>query len=202
MAARAVIPARTQLERSRATTRQLLDAARELFAADGYAASSLDSVVERAGVTKGALYHHFPGKRELFAAVYKREQSTLAGTVEAAYRRKNNSWEGFRAGCRAFFDASLDPGVQRITLLDAPGALGWQQMREIEADYSLALLKRGIAAAIEDGHIPARPIDPLAHLLLGAMCEAAMMVARSQDQKAETRRYLNELKRLLDGLIP
>ena len=191
---------RTQSERTRATTGQLIDAAAALFAADGYSATSLDMVVARAGVTKGALYHHFQGKQDLFAAVYEREQRSLAEVVQAAHGRKRDSWDGFYAGCRAFLEASLDPGVQRITLLDAPMALGWRRMREVEARYSMALLEAGLHQAIAAGRIAARPVEPLAHLLFGALCEAAMMVARSEDQKTATRRSLAELKSLLDGI--
>jgi len=200
MAAAAKTTGRTQLERTRATTGQLLEAARALFAADGYSATSLDAVVEKAGVTKGALYHHFGGKRELFVAVYEQEQEALANVVATAYRRKKDPWDGFYAGCRAFFEASLDVEVQRITLLDAPAALGWESMRGIEDRYSLALLKAGLADAIRAGRIPRRPVDPLAHLLLGAMCEGAMMVARADDPTIAMRRCTGELKSLLEGL--
>jgi len=191
---------RTQEERTRATTGQLLDASKRLFAAEGYAATSLETVAEEAGVTKGALYHHFKGKRELFAAVYDHEQRRLAALIDDAYRRKRDPWAGFYSGCRAFFEASLDRDVQRITLLDAPGAIGWEAMREIENQYSLKLLKNGLSEAIEAGRIAKRPVDPLAHLLLGAMCEGAMMAARADDPALATRRCLAELKSLLDAL--
>ncbi len=191
---------RTQSERTQATTGQLIAAAAALFAADGYSATSLDSVAARAGVTKGAVYHHFAGKRELFAAVYEREQLRLAELIAVASRRETDSWDAFYAGCRAFLEASLDPGVQRITLLDAPAALGWQGMRDIEATHSMALLKQGLRAAMKAGRIADRPVEPLAHLLFGATCEAAMLIARSDDQREATRRSLADLKALLDGL--
>src|SRR6185437_16102188 len=114
----------TQQERSEATTTALVEAARDLFAKDGYAATSLDAVVGKAGMTKGALYHHFAGKRELFAAVFAGEQQKLSGVVAAAYAGRQDPWEAFEAGCRAFVEACQEPGVQRIFLLDAPAALG------------------------------------------------------------------------------
>jgi AcrR family transcriptional regulator len=193
-------PARTQLERTRATTGQLIDAARELFAADGYAATSLDAVVEKAGVTKGALYHHFASKRELFAAVYDREQRALADLIDLSSKSRRDPLERFHAGCHAFFEGSLDPGTQRITLIDAPGALGWERMREIEAKYSTAQLREALKAVIAAGRIEVRPIEPLTHLLLGALCEAAMMVARSKNPRQEARRSLRELRALVDGI--
>lgn len=194
-------PARRSLrERSATTTTELVQRARALFARDGYQATSMDDVVAAAGVTKGALYHHFGGKRELFQAVYEREQKRLAAIVDEAYAGQTDAWDGFAAGCRAFLQASLDPGVQRITLLDAPSVLGWEGMRDIEARYSLELLSQGLEAAIGAGRIAPRKVGPLAHLLLGAICEGAMMVARSADQTAATDEVLQEVSTLLGGL--
>jgi AcrR family transcriptional regulator len=193
---------RTQRERSEATTAELLDVARRLFAADGYAATSLEDVVRGAGVTKGALYHHFGGKRDLFLAVYEREQQRLAQAQFEAFARRRDVWEGFFAGTQAFFEASLDPGVQRITLLDAPSVLGWETIREVEGRYALVQLHQGIEALVHDGHLAPRPVAPLANMLFGAMCEAAMMVARAGDQRAATAEVLAELRALMEGLRP
>lgn len=192
---------RTLRERSATTTAELVECARGLFARDGYLATSLDEVVAAAGVTKGALYHHFGGgKRELFQAVYEREQERLVAVVDVAYLAEADPWDAFDAGCRAFLEASLDPGVQRITLLDAPSVLGWEGMRDIEARYSLELLSQGLVAAIAAGRIAARPVRPLAHLLLGAICEGAMMVARSTDRSAATDDVMREVSTILGGL--
>lgn len=190
---------RTQLERSHATTTELVSAARNLFATAGYAEASLDAVVEQTGVTKGALYHHFRSKRELFAAVYDREQRTLADLIVTASLPRRDPLERFHAGCQAFFEGSLDPGTQRITLIDAPGVLGWERMRDIEGKYARVLLREGLAAAIAAGRLQKRDVEPLVHLLLGAMCEAAMMVARAANPTREARRCLRELRALIDG---
>jgi len=192
-------PRRTQQQRSEATTGELLAAARSLFAADGYAATSLDAVAAAAGVTKGALYHHFAGKRELFRAVYEAEQRRLGEMESRAYARKRDPWDAFYAACRAFLEASLDPGVQRITLLDAPSALGWEAMREIEAG-SLAMMTKALQEAIDAGCIAPRPVEPLARILFGAICETAMTTARSQNRHATSRRMLKELRTVLDAL--
>lgn len=192
----------TQSERSEATTTELLDSARRLFGGEGYRSTLLDDVVREAGVTKGALYHHFSGKRELFQAVFEREQERLAALVAGAHSQEQDPLDGFRAGCRAFLEASLDPAVQRITLLDAPSVLGWEALREIEAGYSLALLRGGLELAISAGRIAPRPVAPLAHLLFGALCEGAMMVARSEDQRAATRDVLREVEAILSALTP
>jgi AcrR family transcriptional regulator len=190
---------RTQQERSEATRGALVGAARELFALDGYAATSLDAVVARAGVTKGALYHHYAGKRELFAAVVAGEQERLAAEVVAAYEGKRDPWEAFEAGCRAFLDTTLDPGTQRIVLHDAPAALGWETIRELESDL-LTMMQVGIQRAIDAKRIPSRPPGPLATFLFGALCETAMAVARSSDQEAAQKQSLAELRRVLRAL--
>jgi AcrR family transcriptional regulator len=171
----------TQQERTEATTNALVGAARELFAEDGYAATSLDAVVAKAGLTKGALYHHFSGKRDLFAAVFAGEQTRLAEAIVAAYGTREDPWEAFEAGAAAFVEACQEPGVQRIFLLDAPSALGWETIRRLEAG-SLQMMEQGIRRAIEAGSIEERPVEPLAHLLFGALCESAMVVARAPDQ--------------------
>src|SRR5262245_14957814 len=113
---------RTQAERTEATIGALVDAARELFARDGYEATSLSAVAARADVTKGAVYHHFDGKRQLFEAVFTREVERMAAPLVAAYGRKKDPWDAFQAGCRAFLDECLDPELQRILLIDAQAA--------------------------------------------------------------------------------
>jgi AcrR family transcriptional regulator len=179
---------RTQRERSEATIAELVKAARRLFVEKGYADTTLDAV-----------YHHFSGKRDLFRAVYEREQQSLAEISFTAYRRKRDPKRGFYEACRAFFEASLDPGVQRITLIDAPAALGGDGMRKVADRYSMALIVTGLQTAIDDGLIAKRPVEPLAHLIFGAICEGVMLVARSEDQRAMTRQVLVELKSLFDA---
>jgi len=189
----------TQQERTENTTASLVGAARELFAEDGYAATSLDAVVAKAGVTKGALYHHFSGKRELFAAVFAAEQAKLSEAIVAAAQVHEEPWEAFEAGAAAFVEACQEPGVQRIFLLDAPSALGWETIRQLESS-SLKMMELGIQRAIDAGSIDRRPVEPLAHLLFGALCESAMVVARAPDQRSALNDSLAELHRLLASL--
>ncbi|KUH99417.1 TetR/AcrR family transcriptional regulator [Mycobacterium sp. IS-3022] len=191
---------RTQAERTEATTAALVDAARALFAEDGYEATSLDAVAARARVTKGAVYHHFEGKRRLFEAVFSREIERLAAPLVEAYSRRKDPWEGFAAACRAFLDECLEPGLQRIVLRDAFGALGWEQMRRLEAPL-LEMMEAAITRAVDAGRIARRPPGPLAHFLFGALCEMAMIVARAKDQKTAHRHAAAELGRILDGLV-
>ncbi|WP_166906272.1 TetR/AcrR family transcriptional regulator [Mycobacterium sp. DL440] len=191
---------RTQAERTRATIDQILVVARDLFAADGYDNTFVDNVAERAGMTKGALYHHFEGKRGLFAAVFENEQRAIGEAVNRAAGGTKDSWQRFLRGCRGFFDAVLDAGVQRITLIDAPAVLGWEAMRDLEDEHVTSLLRLGLTQVIADGHLPEQRVEPLAHLLHGAMCEAAMTVARSADPERESRDSIAALERLLNGI--
>jgi AcrR family transcriptional regulator len=191
---------RTQRERSQGTIAALLDAARTSFAEVGYAETSLEALTASAGVTKGAFYHHFASKRELFRAVYEREELRL---VEQALRvaiRTRDPWDAFEAGLAAYFEVSSQPGVQRITLLDAPSVLGWEEAHSIAVSSWSILIEGGLARAVEAGHLERRPLGPLANLLYGAICESAMIVARSEDQTAARAAYLSELRAILRGL--
>lgn len=171
-----------------------------MFARHGYAGTSLDAVTRKSGVTKGAFYHHFGDKAELFAAVYEDEERRLGEVMTQAYTRKKDAWAGFAAGSRAFLEACLDPGVQQIMLIDAPSALGIVRMREIQSRHTLALLKEGLNQAMAAGRIGRRPIDPLANVLFGGMCQAVTFVLQSHDQPAALRKVNRELNAVLDGI--
>ncbi|MDQ3935978.1 MAG: TetR family transcriptional regulator [Actinomycetota bacterium] len=179
---------------------RLLRAARELFATDGFAATPLDAVCAEAGVTKGSLYHHFGGKAELFEAVFEREAATLSAEVAEAALRRRDPWQVARAGIRGFLDASQDPGVQRIMLLDGLSVLGWERVREIEAEYGLALIKTVIATLMDAGEIRRHDVDVLSHLLFGALVEGALLMARSDDAAAARRRVEREVRAVIEGL--
>ena len=200
MATTRTAPRRTQRERSETTTAQLVAAARTLFARDGYAATSLEAVTRRCGVTKGAVYHHFDDKAELFAAVFEEEERRLGQALTEAYLRRKDPWDGLAAGAHAFLEALLDPGIQQITLIDAPSVLGFDRWREIQARHTLALMKDALREAIAAGRIRRREVDPLAHVLFGGVCQAAYFVLESPDQRAARRKVERELKAVLDGL--
>jgi AcrR family transcriptional regulator len=190
---------RTQAERREATTSAIVDAARELFALDGYQATSLDAVAATARVTKGAVYHHFESKQQLFEAVFAREVERLTTMLPVVYAGKRDPWEAVEACCRAFLQECLEPGLQRIMLLDAFAAIGWEAVRRKEAPM-LEMLEIAIARAVEAGCIAPRPAAPLAHFLYGAVCETAMVVARAKNQKPAYRKAVTELGHVMAGL--
>jgi AcrR family transcriptional regulator len=191
---------RTQAERSEGTTRALVAAAHRLFAIKGFAATSIEDILAAAGVTRGALYHHFSSKSDVFRAVFEEQEKLLMAAVATATEKKADAWAAFRAGCEAFLDACLDPAVQRIILIDAPSVIGWDAMREIESRYALALLEGGLEQAMRAGKITKRPTRPLAHLLLGALSESAMAIARAADPAATMHAAKREVARLLVAL--
>ncbi len=188
-------------EQSQATRAALIKAARTLFAERGYAEVGTEEIVRAAGVTRGALYHHFADKRELFEAVYEDVERELVERIaSSAVAAAADPLQALHAGAQAFLDACEDPAVQRIGLLDAPSVLGWERWREIGMAYGLGLVEASLQAAMDAGLIGRQPSRPLAHLLLGALDEGAMLVARAEDA-VETRRQVGaSLAGLLDAL--
>lgn len=193
---------RTQAERSEATRDALIGAARALFAERGYADVGTEEIVRAAGVTRGALYHHFDGKRELFEAVYERVEIELAEriAVGALSGGATEPLAAMRAGAEMFLQACTEPEAQQIALLDAPSVLGWDRWREIAAKHGLGLIEATLQAAIEAGAIARQPVRPLAHVLMGALDEAAMVVARAEDPEQMRAEVGHTLDALLAGL--
>jgi AcrR family transcriptional regulator len=175
-------------------------AARELFAERGYAGVGTEEIVRAAGVTRGALYHHYDGKRELLEAVYEQIEREITERIASEALSGPDPVEALRAGARAFLDHCLEPEVQRIVLLDAPAVLGWERWRDIGARYGLGLIEAALGAAMESGEIAPAPVKPLAHVLMGALDEAAMVVARAEDPVAARDEMETVLGGILDGL--
>ena len=196
---------RTQEERRAATRRALLRAARELFAEGGYHATAAGEVVGRAGLTRGAMYHHFEDKRDLFRAVVEEVEVEVDEIVLAEARRvleeTSSRWEAFRAGHRAYLDACLRPEVRRILLLDGPAVLGWEEWHEIDAAHAVRPMQAGLEAMMESGMMERGPTGPLAHLLHGAVLEAALYVAVSEEPASARDEVWGGLERLLEGLL-
>jgi AcrR family transcriptional regulator len=190
---------RSQTERSEATRAALVGAARPLFAESGYAGVGTEEIVRAAGVTRGALYHHFDGKRDLFEAVYVQIEVELAERIAdgALSSGAEAPLEAMRAGAEMFLQACTVPEVQRIVLLDGPSVLGWDRWREIAAEHGLGLIEATLQAGIDAGAIAEQPVRPLAHVLMGALDEAAMLVGRAEDPEAA----LVEVGRTIDTLL-
>ena len=181
------------------TRRALLDAARDLFGARGYAETSLDQIVAAAGVTKGALYHHFGGKEQLFRAVFRSVKQELSRVVAAA-QWQPDPWTALVAGCRTFIEAHTDPGVQRIVLVDGRAVLSWEAWHEVDSEYGTVILRSALRRAINHGLIEPQPLNLLATILSGSLTEACMLVANADDSAAARREAVAIVERLLQGL--
>jgi AcrR family transcriptional regulator len=197
-------PARTlKAAQSEATRTTLIATARDLFAERGYAAVGTEEIVRAAGVTRGALYHHFADKRELFEAVYEDVERQLVERIAASVMTSaGDPLEALQAGAQAFLDACEDPAVQRVALVDAPSVLGWERWREIGMRYGFGLVQATVQAAMDAGLIEEQPVEALSHLLLGAIDEGAMLIARADDDGATRRQVGASVARFLDTLRP
>ncbi len=192
---------RTTEPQAGASTAALIAAARELFAQRGYADVGTEEIVQRAGLTRAALYHHFRGgKEDLFAAVLVQVSSETAQHVIAAAAAVEDPWEALVVGTDALLDACASPEVQRIMLRDGPSVLGWDMWRAADGDFALTLLETALQRAIDAGELIDQPARALAHVLLGALDEAAMVVARAEDQADARAEMRQTVHRLLVGL--
>ena len=174
---------RTQASRRAATRGALVAAARELFTERGFAGAGREDIVERAGVTRGAMYHHFRSKEDLFQAVYEQiEDELTAAVATAALAAGDDPMAQLRAGSLAFLDAASTPDVRRVVLLDAPSVLPVPVRRELSERHGLGLVRESLRAVMEAGLIERQPVEPLAHVLLAALHEAATLVADGGDR--------------------
>ena len=191
---------RTQAQRSEATRGALVGAARELFGERGYGAVGTEEIVARAGVTRGALYHQFSDKKDLFRAVVEALEEDVIGRVGQRIGAATGPGEALATMMAGWLDVCEDPVVQRILLLDAPGVLGWDEWREIGHRYGLGEVVALLEAAMEQGAIARQPATPLAHVVIGALDEAALYIARAQDPRTARGDMEGVLGRLLSGL--
>jgi AcrR family transcriptional regulator len=195
---------RTQAERAAETREALIAAARPLFAAQGFVEVALETIVRAAGVTRGALYHHFADKTELFAAVFEQVEGEVATRMGEAIAASNQTdpIEVMRLGADFWLDACSDPEVQRIVLVDAPAVLGWTRWTEIGDRYNTGMVRALLTNAVETGRIPPQPIEATVLTILGAMREATLYVARAEDHdqaRQEAGAVMNRLIRALDA---
>jgi AcrR family transcriptional regulator len=184
-------------ERGRATRERLIDAGRELFGERGYEATSIEAILEAAGVRRGALYHHFDTKAALYDAVLDRVVAEIAADAAAAARAVQDPVASLREGCATWLRAARDPRVQRIALIDPPSVVGWTRWRELDEMYILGGLKRNLELIAADGRLPPGDVTLLAHMVLAAVNEAALLVARAD----KPRKALAEGQAAVDTLL-
>jgi AcrR family transcriptional regulator len=173
-----------RVERGKTTRERLLEVGYTQFGRDGYEATSVGAILDAAGLARGAFYHHFATKADLFDAVLDRVFAQLAEASADAARAHSDPVKRLRAGCASWLDSVMDPAVQRITILDAPAVVGWVRCRELDERYTLGRTKATMRRIARDGHLPEANVDVLAHMLLAAVSEAAILIARADDPKA------------------
>lgn len=194
---------RTQEERSAATRDALISAARALWGQRGYSDVGTPEIATAAGVTRGAMYHQFADKAALFAEVIEvMEQDLLAGmaTVVAESGAVSPA-DAIHAAVDAWLEVSGDPEVRQLLLLDAPSVLGWAAFRDVAQRYSLGMTEQLLTEAIKAGQLAPQPVRPLAHILIGALDEAAMVIATADEPERVGRETGLVLHRLIDGLL-
>ena len=177
---------RTQGERTAQTRAALIAVARRLFGAEGFAAVGAERVAQEAGMTRGALYHHFTDKADLFAAVLDQVEAEIALRVadSVAGFDPADTTGMLLAGADAWLDASTEPDLQRIVLLDGPSVLGWDRWREICLRHTVGLIAALLQDGIDRGSLPPQPVQALTHVLVGAVDEAALYLAKAGDGAA------------------
>jgi AcrR family transcriptional regulator len=188
-------------ERQADATRELLiSIARERFTEQGYAATSIEEIVQGAGVAKGALYYHFSGKDALFRAVYEAVLAEAVSAVMAAALAAQEPWSGVRAGLSAFLDACLEPAFRRIVVLESVSVLQHEAMEGGIGEVELPMLRTVLTPLTASDVLPGVAVDPLAHVALGGLYGAALFIARSPHPKAARAEVDVVLDTLIGGL--
>ena len=190
-----------KIARGQATRQHLVTVAMRLFARTGFAATSIEAVMAAAGASRGALYHHFDSKTQLFEAVLERVEADIAHSVVAASRGIADPVEALRAGCNAWFDLAREPAVRQIVLVDAPSVVGWAKWREIDARHGFGLMKASLKNAAKAGRVDSDLIDMLAHMLLASVLEIALIIARANDPVAAKQEGRAAFEALIDRLF-
>jgi AcrR family transcriptional regulator len=185
---------------ARATREALIEAALRLFTERGYAAVGTEEIVARAKVTRGALYHHFEDKRDLFRSVFERVEAGLMERIGTMMKTAKDPWELLLNGIRSFLDACEEPAVKQVALTDAPSVLGWQEWREIDNRHGLGLTRTALEGAVAAGVLRPIAVEPMAHLFVAALSEAAFVIAYADRPRRARAEVEQALVQLVEGL--
>jgi AcrR family transcriptional regulator len=185
----------------RATRGQLIDVATRLFAENGYEGTSIEAVLAAAGVSRGALYHHFAGKEALFEAVVAAITDRVSAELMEAIAGCTDPVDAMRIAALAWIGLAGDPVVQRVVLVDAPSVLGWERWRAMDDGQTLGSMKMMLQAVSDSGRLPSGLVEPFAHMILAALDEFALVVARAPDPEAAVAEGRVAVEALLDRLL-
>lgn len=190
-----------RIERGKTTRERLISVGIDLFGIQGYEATSVGSILEAAGLARGAFYHHFATKADLFEAVLDRVIAQIADASRNAARAHDDPVDSLRAGCSAWLDVALDPAIQRIVFIDGMSVLGWDRYHEIDEGYTLGGTKAAMRAIARTGRIPETDAEVLAHMVAGAVGEAAKVIVSAKDPEAARKAGQSALDTLLGRLF-
>jgi AcrR family transcriptional regulator len=190
-----------RVAQGRATRGQLIEVATSLFADHGYEGTSIEAVLAATGVSRGALYHHFAGKEALFTAVLEAVSDRVTAEVSEAISDCTDPVDALRTGALAFIDLAGDPVVQRIMLVDAPSVLGWERWRTMDEGRTVGAMRALLQAVSDEGRLPQELVVPFSHMILAALDEAAMVVARAPDSGAVAAESRQAVEELLNRLL-
>jgi AcrR family transcriptional regulator len=190
----------TQDQRRKATVGAIVAAARTLFGRDGYEATSIDDIADRAHVAKGAVYHHFPSKAHVFAAVVDQVNGASAAATIRAAKSAATPQDAILAGTRAYLLASIEPECRRIVLTDGPAVLGWQKWRELDDKHFGKLMLVSLKSALGERADDVR-LSATCHMLLGAITEAAIFASTAPKPRSAVNSYIVVFERLLHGAL-
>ena len=191
-----------KLEQGVATRARLLDAATALFAEHGYAGTSVEMLLAEAQVSRGAFYHHFASKEAVFEAAVEAVESRVIRALAEQAAVAVSAKHSLLLGCQAYLRMARDPTVGRLCLIDAPNVLGWDRWRELDARYGFGLMKMGVETAAGEARLPPELAESLAHVLLAALMELALLVARADKPRVALRRSEETMATLIDRLFP
>ncbi len=195
------VPRRTQADRTAATRAALVAAGRKLFAEHGFAGVGTETLVREAGVSRGALYHQFGDKTELFAEVLADVEGTVTQSLAAAVPLDGDLVAVMTSALEAWLDACENPEIQRIVLIDGPSVLGWARWRAICQPHVLGLIQAALAQAAADGEMPPLPVKPLGHVLLAVADEAALYLNDADDRASAREEIMQIVSALLRALV-
>ncbi|MGG4442008.1 TetR/AcrR family transcriptional regulator [Brevibacillus fortis] len=189
----------SKAEQKQQTMQKLIEVAREMFSKQGYADAAMEDIVKQAGVTRGALYHHFGSKEGLFQAVLASVQKEIGDRVEAEAAKSEDPWQQLILGCLAFVSSAVEHHNKRILLIDGPSVIGWETWRRMDEENSMRHLREQLLTMQEQGYLRPVSIDALTHLLSGAMNEAVLWISETPDHEKSLKEISTAITLLLEG---
>lgn len=182
------------------TIQKLLDVARAHFTEHGYAGAALESIVLEANLTRGAVYHHFRNKKELFRSVLEAVQREVAERVEQEAAAGEDVWQQLFLGCRAFVMAAVEQRNKRIMLIDGPAIMGWEAWRTMDENHSMRLLREQLDMMQQQGYLKKVPLDAVTHFISGALNETTLWLAYESVRPAALEDTMQVIALFLEGV--